>query len=79
MDGSTQKFNRLLDIQCYLPGPCGAWEPLLDSAGSSHRPFAVIADQCQPLSLGVQGKDELLSIEISCVFTELLSFLEGIY
>lgn len=55
-------------------------EPLLDSAGSSHHPYAVIADQCQPLSLGVQGKDELLlCIEISCMFTELLSFLEGIY
>jgi len=59
---------------------CGAWGPLLGSAGSSHHPYAAITDQCQPLSLGVQGKDELsLSIEISCMFTELLSFLEGIY
>lgn len=31
-------------------------------------------------AVGVQGKDELLpSVEISCMFTELLSFSEGIH
>lgn len=72
-------MDRLKNFTGFSPSS-GAQEPLLASAGSSQHPYTVIADQCQPPSPGVQGEAELLpSIEISCMFTELLSFLEGIY
>lgn len=75
VDGSTAKCT-----QCYFPGPCRVWESLLDPWGSLLHPCSASTDQCQPLLLGIQGKDGLFpSVAISCMFTELLSWLEGIY
>lgn len=73
MDGSTEKFYRLLPIQ-WSPGASPGLGRVLTAPIHSNRGSV-------PASVTrVQGEAELLpSIEISCMFTELLSFLEGIY
>lgn len=74
VDGSTAKCTR----RCF-PGPCGAWGSLLDRWGSSHHPYAASPDQCQPLSLGIQGKDGLFSQCCNLLYVYRAAELVGRY